>query len=164
MEQTHDPTGAASLRRWTLVGLGLLLAFRLTLLSSNLLRSRGNGFRDVVESGEVPRYFDTHASFMRLSSVLVVAAVFALAWQLRGKASRVIVLTVVFAGVGYATGSFFGPNRWIFTIPGPYVDFTGDTAGYAWLLIAEVLLGALLLTAVLTYERAEQVAGTSQAR
>jgi hypothetical protein len=130
------------------VGVGSLLIIRLSILCSDLVHARRN-------SNLVPRhFFFDYLPLMRLTSVLVVALTVALALQLRFRAGPVVFWLVVVAGVGYATASFFGPTQWA-----PSPNSTGndgqldDAAGYARLLIAEVVFDGLLAAAVLRSER-----------
>jgi hypothetical protein len=149
-----DRLGSPALRRWTEAAIGLFLLIRLVVLSSDALRSRDSGFPGEGEyfSGR-PHFFDPHVVLMRVTSAIVVALTLYLALQIRGHAGHVIVAMVAVAAVGYAVASFFGPTRWTPSVNGPYVDQIGDAAGYARLLTAEILLDALLVTAVVRLER-----------
>ncbi|KQV74572.1 hypothetical protein ASC61_05885 [Aeromicrobium sp. Root344] len=135
--------------RGTVAGLGVLLILRLAILCSDLERSRRNSH------GAYPRrFFNDHLPLMRLTSVLVVALVVVLAVQLGFGAGRVVFWLVVLAGVGYATASFFGPTQWA---PSPNSSGNDgqldDAAGYAGLVVAEIVLAGLLATAGLSFTR-----------
>lgn len=135
-------------RRSTEVGLGLLVAIRLLLLGSDWLHARRNAH---VVSPNFPRFFNDSSPLMLLSSVLMVALAMSLALQIRRSAGRVILCSVVVAGIGYAIATFFGPTQWNPQLSGPMA--LTDAAGYAQLLITDILLGGLLLSAIFQIER-----------
>lgn len=153
MSESRDPIGSVTLRRWTELGLGLLLTTRLILLGSDWLQSR-KYLDDLANLAlHSPHFFNTHLPIIRLTTVLVVAATISLAVQIRRHAGLAIMALKVAAAIGYATASFFGPTRWNPSINGPYVDQLGDSVGYARLLATEVVLDGLVLVAVLKFER-----------
>ena len=130
----------------------MLLIARLVILAADALRSRGFlGPGETVSS--LPQPFRPHLLTIQLTSLAVVALTIYLALFVWGYADHLTVAMVGVTCLGYATASFFGPSRWIFSVPGPMIDHLGDTGGYTRLLIADVLLDVLLAIAVVRYER-----------
>lgn len=153
------PAGSTTLRRFTVIGLGVLLTIRLIVLCSDLVQSRHNSN---IVLPDVPHFFQTYVPVMRLTSVLVVALTISLALQFRARADRAILWLVLVAGMGFATASFFGPTEWVLSIPSSRGSGQlDDPAGYGRLLIAEILLDGLLAIAVLRFERRGGRATTS---
>lgn len=132
--------------RGTVIAIGLLLCVRLAILVSNVVQSTRND-----SFANPPRFhpFDNHVTLMSATSLLLVILSLALMIQFAGGGQRVILLGVGAAGVAYLATNFFGPTRWVWSVPGPNIDRLGDTAGYTSLLIAEVLIDVLLITAIL---------------
>ena len=70
----------------------------------------------------LPQPFNPHLLTIQMTSLAVVALTIYLALFMWGYADRLTVAMVVVSCLGYATASFFGPSRWIFSVPGPMID------------------------------------------